>query len=170
MALRLTTEDILKITALIAPGTGKQSDRLARALGFKDGNELMEAAHSDAQAGPSLSIELNDWRAAGGAQPAEVSADDKVIGAPIRAVVSVSGGESIDVLLGGAELDYGQPGASSVRVEREGDTTRFMIYDANCEAPRVFGVKDGEPLCELPNDWESRPRPQPDDELPQAGY
>lgn len=101
---------------------------------------------------------LSDWRVDG-----DVGTDEAPLSDPVAILVRREHDTSVDIFIGGAETNGTLPGQSSIRVEREADTTRFMIYDANCEAPRVFGVKDGKPLAELPNDWEHM-LPEPEDD------
>ncbi|WP_411839859.1 hypothetical protein [Paracoccus sp. ME4] len=103
---------------------------------------------------------LSDWRAEG-----DIGTSEAPISDPVAFMVKDLG-TSIDIFMGGAETNGTLPGQSSIRVEREADTTRFMIYDANCDAPRVFGVKDGEPLAELPNDWQHTLREPEEDPSP----
>lgn len=147
------------------------------ALMVRDDQVVLNAALAIRKLGATIDLEpfadkagivhkgrLSDWRV-----DADVGADDAPLSAPMAIQVKANGDASVDVFVGGVEKDGTLPGQSSIRVEREGDTTRFMLYDANCDSPRVFGVKDGEPLKELPNDWEKTLREEEPEDGPGLG-
>lgn len=137
--------------AINIPGVSylQKLDLIATSLGFKNQASLMATLNADgaAAAGPGP-LTLHDWR-----QPGDIGGDDAPILSPIPVKVDAKR-QSVDIMLGGSDEDPYGPQAASVRIEREGPVTRVMIYDSLCDAPRTFGIPDGEALCELPNDWE----------------
>ena len=157
MSLTVTRSQITALArAIDIPGLSylQRLDLIARPLGFANQAALMaalgeppaapEAAPTTGDSPDALSCELIDWRAFQG---------DDFPPAPIAAKVRLTP-ERADIHVGASAAgEYSGDNASSVSVEREGDVTRFMIYDSLSEAPRVFGVRDGEALRELPNDW-----------------
>jgi hypothetical protein len=140
------------------PNAGPRLAALERATKKRETvelSELYEAVYADLRAAneaqiPDVSIttQLEDWRSGDA-----IDSDDAPVG-PSLPVTVKSNGVAVDVALGGSEADpYGKQ-ASSVRIEREGDVTRVMVYDSQCDAPRVLGVPDGKSMINLPDDWE----------------
>lgn len=147
--------DLFQIDALkrAVPDPATQA-ALAKALGFAGMRELTAAAAiEDIQLG-----QLEDWREAADVEKGPIID-------PVDVVLRVHSA-SIDLFINGSNIDPYKVGASSLRLEREGDVTRFMINDANCDAPYVMGARDGMPLARLADDWEPMLREEePDDGL-----
>lgn len=101
-----------------------------------------DAGRSEAQV--AVTHQITDWR---GDDPTESD-----IGKPVDLEV-VTGPAALDVFVDGARIDPCKPGACSIRIEREAEIVRVMLYDGLCDAPRVFGFSANAPLRELPNDW-----------------
>lgn len=127
----------------------QKMDLIASALGFNNQAALMATLNNDRPAAQETNaLTLQDWRA-----PQDVCRGDVPIREPITVAIEATA-EHIDVFIGGAKEDpYGRQ-ASSLRIEREGGVTRYMINDSQCDAPRVIGVPDGASMRELAHDWE----------------
>lgn len=149
MPVTINRKQIKALARAVAPqgATYLQTvDLIAVALGYQNQAALM--AKLNEQADVTDAPKLEDWRA-----PEDIDEHQAPRSLPIDVNVEVAP-QHVDVMLGGAQADPYGPQASSLRVEREGNVTRVMIYDSLCDAPRVFGVPDGKPIEELPNDWQ----------------
>ena len=130
-------------------------DIVAASFGFPNQAAMMAVLNRESVTAPEtdlLSGTIADW----------MTGDEAPIKAPIKGpvafVVRRDGPCSLDVHVGGYQHDYTAAGGSSIRIERRGELTRFMLYDACCDMPRIFDIPDFGPMREAPSDWKSTQR------------